>query len=72
MLSPEGIPYLRPEIQLLYKGGSSVLREKDETDLKNVIWKLAISERLWLKKALAKQFPAGHRWCDRIEMKRYE
>ncbi|WP_409297393.1 nucleotidyltransferase domain-containing protein [Peribacillus sp. SCS-26] len=28
-VSSIGIPILRPEVQLLYKGGSSVLREKD-------------------------------------------
>jgi hypothetical protein len=28
-----GVPYIRPEIQLLYKGGSSLIREKDVVDL---------------------------------------
>ncbi|WP_354019378.1 hypothetical protein [Fictibacillus halophilus] len=32
-----GVPYIRPEIQLLYKGGSSLIREKDILDLENVL-----------------------------------
>jgi hypothetical protein len=29
LTTSEGVPYIRPEIQLLYKGGSSLIREKD-------------------------------------------
>jgi hypothetical protein len=36
-----GVPYVRPEIQLVYKGGSSLIREKDVFDLKNVLPKLS-------------------------------
>ncbi len=35
LLTPDGIPYLAPEIQLLYKSGS--LREKDTADLLRVL-----------------------------------
>lgn len=46
-----GIPFLKPEIQLLYKGGSSVIREKDVLDLENIIPKLSASNRDWLKES---------------------
>ncbi|MFD1739625.1 nucleotidyltransferase domain-containing protein [Bacillus salitolerans] len=66
LCSPTGIPYLRPEIQLLYKGGSSVLRGKDTVDLENVLPLLANSELRWLKDSLAEQFPTGHQWMDQL------
>ncbi|MBU9721678.1 nucleotidyltransferase domain-containing protein [Bacillus alkalicola] len=60
--SSMGVPYLRPEIQLLYKGGSSLLRDKDSIDLENVIPKLKMDDLKWLRDSLAEQFPNGHRW----------
>ncbi|WP_337101947.1 nucleotidyltransferase domain-containing protein [Paenibacillus sp. YIM B09110] len=62
----EGIPYLRPEIQLLYKGGSSDIREKDEQDLQRMLPLLSEDEKQWLTSALIAQFPRGHRWVDAI------
>ncbi|UCZ55094.1 hypothetical protein LGQ02_10370 [Bacillus shivajii] len=64
--SSGGVPYLRPEIQLLYKGGSSVLREKDHIDLKNVLPKLTNADLTWLKDSLAEQFPKGHPWITYV------
>ncbi|WP_217596742.1 RimK family alpha-L-glutamate ligase [Cohnella sp. GbtcB17] len=63
----DGIPYLRPEIQLLYKGGSVPIREKDEKDLNAVLPSLDETERDWLRDALRAQFPRGHDWLDRLE-----
>ncbi|WP_421383076.1 nucleotidyltransferase domain-containing protein [Bacillus salacetis] len=62
----EGLPYLRPEIQLLYKGGSSHVREKDHADLREVLPFLTIGEKEWLRTALLTQFPGGHPWADSI------
>lgn len=47
MTTSAEVPYLRPEIQLLYKGGSSVIREKDKLDLENVLPALDNVSREW-------------------------
>lgn len=57
-----GIPYLKPEIQLLYKGGSSQVREKDKTDFQMMLPYLTLEEKDWLRKALVRQFSNGHSW----------
>ncbi|TMV48190.1 hypothetical protein FE783_19805 [Paenibacillus mesophilus] len=62
----EGIPYLKPEIQLLYKGGSSEIREKDHQDFLTVYPLLTPQAKEWLKASLNKQFPEGHVWVDYI------
>ncbi|WP_312886639.1 hypothetical protein [Paenibacillus foliorum] len=56
----DGIPYLRPEIQLLHKGGSSQVREKDHSDFKTILPSLLPQEKAWLKSALLLQFPESH------------
>lgn len=63
----EGIPYLKPEIQLLYKGGSSKIREKDHNDFLTVFPLLTAEAREWLEASLQIQFPEGHVWVDYIE-----
>ncbi len=68
----DGTPYLRPEIQLLYKGGSSKVRDKDYVDLYNTLPFLQREERNWLKDALYEQFPSGHQWIDYIKQKESE
>ncbi|MGD6962262.1 hypothetical protein ACQCVB_08660 [Fictibacillus phosphorivorans] len=64
----EGVPYLRPEIQLLYKGGSSLIREKDKLDLENVLPTLDDVSREWLRDSLTIQYPNGHPWIERINV----
>jgi len=63
----EGISYLKPEIQLLYKGGSSKIREKDQKDFLNVWPALMPQAKEWLISSLNIQFPNGHAWIDSIE-----
>ncbi|OMF37667.1 hypothetical protein BK133_03745 [Paenibacillus sp. FSL H8-0548] len=63
----EGIPYLKPEIQLLYKGGSLKIREKDHNDFLNVLPLLEPQSKEWLKASLQTQFPEGHVWMEYIE-----
>ncbi|MBB6674698.1 nucleotidyltransferase domain-containing protein [Cohnella nanjingensis] len=63
----EGIPYLKPEIQLLYKGGSSAIREKDQKDFLQLLPLLHPQSREWLRTALKKQFPIGHLWVEQIK-----
>lgn len=62
-----GIPYLRPEIQLLYKGGSVAVRDKDQRDLDTMLPSLNEGERDWLLEAVRAQFPQGHGWLERLE-----
>ncbi len=58
----EGIPYLRPEIQLLHKAGGSQVREKDYNDFQTMLPSLLPQEKAWLKSSLNRQFPEGHAW----------
>ncbi len=55
----DGCPYLRPEVQLLYK--AKARREKDEADFATVAPLLDPGARSWLRDALALTHP-GHDW----------
>ncbi len=66
LCTSEGIPYLRPEIQLLFKGGSPTRRERDTQDFHAVLPRLAAESRRWLADALASQFPTGHEWLSHL------
>lgn len=61
----EGIPYLVPEIQLLYK--ARPVRPKDAVDFHRVAPCLDSSARAWLREALAR-LDAGHEWLMAPEM----
>lgn len=58
-----GLPYIRPEIQLLYK--SKDTRPVDETDFLTVLPHLDPAQKAFLAAALWTTSP-GHRWLDRI------
>ena len=60
----EGVPYLRPEIQLLYK--SKEARAVDESDLIALLPRLDPAQRGFLAAALWKVAP-GHRWLERLK-----
>ncbi len=62
-----GVPYIRPEIELLYKGGISLIRAKDFLDLENVMPMLDDTSREWLRDSLTIQYPNGHPWIERIK-----
>ena len=55
----DGIRYLQPEIQLLYK--SKGLREKDQADFDATLPYLGERRRTWLADALGRTIP-GHPW----------
>ena len=57
--SPRGIPYLSPEIQLLYK--SYRIRTQDRFDFEHIRPKLAPSSRDWLRDSLRLMNPV-HPW----------
>ena len=61
--SAQGVPFLRPEIVLLYK--SKQARPEDETDFANARPHLDQESRTWLRKALEQHLP-GHPWLDAL------
>ncbi|WP_088012239.1 nucleotidyltransferase domain-containing protein [Gottfriedia acidiceleris] len=60
-VSNEGIPYLNPEIVLLYKVRNT--REKDNQDFKNVKDYLTFDQKTWLHKAISIHHP-NHKWLE--------
>jgi hypothetical protein len=62
-LSPAGIPYLAPEIQLCYKAESP--RAKDEIDFTAALPLLSGEQRRWLANAITISI-GTHPWLDRL------
>jgi Aminoglycoside-2''-adenylyltransferase len=62
-VNSNGIPYLAPEIQLLYKAKG--LRPKDEADFAQALPMLTEERRYWLRSALAEAHP-DHPWLERL------
>ena len=60
----EGIPYLAPEIQLLYK--ARPVRAQDQVDFDHVAPRLAPEARAWLRDALAIVDPE-HQWLSALD-----
>ena len=58
-----GIPYLAPEMQLLYKAKHH--REKDESDFTAAMQLMSDEQRRWLKHAL-QLWDANDRWLTRL------
>jgi hypothetical protein len=61
--SSEGVPYMAPEIALLFKAKDP--RPKDEADFASVIDSIGPARRAWLADALAIVHPE-HRWLERL------
>jgi hypothetical protein len=59
LTSPDGVPYLVPEIVLLFKAKHS--RPKDQKDFSGVLPLLSAERRAWLTAALTRVHP-GHPW----------
>ncbi|MFJ8164296.1 nucleotidyltransferase domain-containing protein [Streptomyces sp. NPDC096136] len=62
-VSPDGIPYLRPEIQLYYKAKHP--RPKDEQDFDAALPLLDTEQRAWLARALTHTL-GPHPWTPRL------
>jgi hypothetical protein len=62
--TPQGQPYLAPEIQLLYKARSP--RPRDEEDFAQVIPRLDASARKWIRESLQMTQPA-HDWLAALD-----
>jgi hypothetical protein len=60
----DGLPYIGPEIVLLFKARWS--RPKDEDDLNSALPLLDADARGWLRHALEKVHP-GHAWIASVE-----
>lgn len=58
------IPYLQPEIQLLYKAAG--LRDKDQADLKATLPHLDARRRSWLRDALVETAGEQHPWIEEL------
>ena len=58
------IPFLRPEVTLLYK--SKAPRPVDETDFLYVLPRLDVAQRSWLSAAIYTLDPK-HRWLERLK-----
>lgn len=61
--SKDNIPYLCPEVVLLYK--AKINKEKDKLDLKNTILKLDLASKNWLINAIQKE-DKNHKWLSLI------
>jgi hypothetical protein len=60
----DGVPYMQPEIALLFKG--KLVREKDEADLETSLPFLNDARRSWLRNALARAYGDDHAWIARL------
>jgi len=56
-----GVPYMSPEIQLLYKAKPQTLA-KDQSDFDLAVPHMAREAHVWLLRQLEKRFPGGHAW----------
>ncbi|MEM8892477.1 MAG: hypothetical protein AAGD28_31140 [Bacteroidota bacterium] len=61
------IPYLAPEIQLLYKAKKQ-LEEKDQTDFDRALPLMKAEEVNLLREWLMIQFPNGHDWVKKLNL----
>jgi hypothetical protein len=62
--SPEHVPYLAPEIQLLYK--ARIVRPQDQADFDRVAPQLDANARAWLNSALCRVEP-DHKWISKLD-----
>jgi hypothetical protein len=59
----DGVPYLAPEVQLLYKSGT--MSPANAADFEVCLPRLSSEQRRWLDTALALAHP-GHPWRERL------
>ena len=65
ILYQENIPYLAPEIVLLYKS-TDTKREGYQLDFDTAITSMNSGQKDWLKNALTQTNPTGHEWINPI------
>ncbi len=59
----DGVPYLAPEIVLLFKAKKN--RDKDDRDFEQVGDQLPPERKAWLRDALS-QYDPRHKWLSRL------
>ena len=64
LVSAGGIPYLAPDVQLLYKAKAP--RPKDEVDFTAALTVLTDPQRQWLGNALSLLYGQEHPWLARL------
>ncbi|MFC4586064.1 nucleotidyltransferase domain-containing protein [Sphaerisporangium corydalis] len=64
LVSPDGIPYLAPEVQLFYKAKRP--RAKDEQDFAEILPSLGEERRAWLAGVIGQVY-GDHPWTARLE-----
>jgi hypothetical protein len=62
-MTSEEIPYLVPEIVLLYKAKN--VRENDERDFEAALPSLSTEQKTWMRRALDVVHP-GHAWSAKL------
>lgn len=63
--TPEGIPYVRPEVVLLHQAAGGVTETRRDADVSAVSARLTATGRSWLHDAIALAHP-GHRWIRQL------
>ena len=63
-LTRNGIPYLAPELVLLYKS-TDTEREGYQLDYDSVKAEMSTEQRSWLQAALKTMNPSGHKWLEK-------
>ena len=64
ILEKNGIPFLAPELVLLYK--STAVNNPDyQLDFDNAMLKMNNDQQEWVRESLVSIFPNGHKWLDK-------
>ena len=61
VLETEGVPYLAPELCLLFKS-TDIDREGYQQDFELTVGKLSTEQRAWFERAMELLYPEGHKW----------
>ncbi len=64
ILQKDGIPYLTPELCLLFKS-TDIEREGYQQDFELTVERLSEEQRAWFDNAMEMLYPEGHRWRGR-------
>lgn len=64
--TPDGVPHMAPEIQLLYKAKAETIA-KDQSDFEAAVPHLTPRAQVWLLARLERRFPDGHNWINSLK-----
>lgn len=64
ILVKDGVPYLAPELCLLFKS-TDIEREGYQQDFELTVDKLSLEQRTWFEKAMGLLYQEGHKWRGR-------